>query len=110
MSGGFPSCVAKPVKPQLGTCWAMGDPHYRTFDGRRFDFMGTCTYVIAKNCESNSKLPTFEVLAQNENRGSLKVSYIGLVIVKVYDITVTVVRSENGRVRVRAFLYFLSIL
>ncbi|XP_054904027.1 IgGFc-binding protein [Poeciliopsis prolifica] len=110
MSGGFPSCVAKPVKPQLGTCWAMGDPHYRTFDGRRFDFMGTCTYVIAKNCEGNSKLPTFEVLAKNENRGSRKVSYTGLVIVKVYDITISVVRSEKGRVRIDNSLWSLPIV
>lgn len=101
MSDGLPSCVAEPVKPQLGTCWAMGDPHYRTFDGRHFDFMGTCTYVIAKNCEKDSNLPEFEVLAQNENRGSLRVSYVGLVIVKVYDITIMVARSERGRVRVR---------
>lgn len=101
MSGGFPSCVAKPVKPQLGTCWAMGDPHYRTFDGRHFDFMGTCTYVIAKNCGIDANLTSFEVLAKNENRGSRRVSYVGLVMVKVYDVTIAVVRSERGRVMVR---------
>lgn len=98
---GYPSCVPKPVKSKRGTCSAMGDPHYRTFDGRHYNFMGTCTYVIAKNCGKDDNLPAFEVLAQNENRGNLRVSYVALVTVKVYGVTITVVRSETGRVRVR---------
>ncbi|KAF4523149.1 hypothetical protein B566_EDAN002404 [Ephemera danica] len=32
-------------------CWAMGDPHYRTFDNKRFDFMGRNTYYLVKDWE-----------------------------------------------------------
>uniref|UniRef100_A0A3P9H1N3 Fc fragment of IgG binding protein n=1 Tax=Oryzias latipes TaxID=8090 RepID=A0A3P9H1N3_ORYLA len=107
MKNGSPLCVPK---SKMGTCWAMGDPHYQTFDGQRFDFMGTCTYIIAKNCGEDSRLTAFEVHAQNENRGSHRVSYVGLVTVKVYDTTITAVRSETGRVRVDNSLWSLPIV
>ncbi|XP_058503787.1 IgGFc-binding protein-like [Solea solea] len=108
-SYGAPAQCLQPVRSALpGTCWAKGDPHYHTFDGRRFDFMGTCTYVIAKNCGKNDS-PAFEVLAQNENRGSLRVSYVTLVTVKVYDVSITVARSETGRVRIDNIVWNLPV-
>ncbi|KAM7382747.1 hypothetical protein PAMP_002464 [Pampus punctatissimus] len=108
---GAPGQCIQPGSGSLpGTCWAMGDPHYRTFDGRYYDFMGTCTYIIAKNCAKDDHLPAFEVLAQNENRGNLRVSYVALVTVKVYGITITVARSETGRVRIDNTLWGLPVV
>lgn len=32
-------------------CAAVGDPHYLTFDGKRYDFMGQCSYYLVKTDE-----------------------------------------------------------
>ena len=48
------------------TCEARGDPHYTTFDGRRYDFMGKSEYVLVKDSVNN----TFEVRQTNEPCGN----------------------------------------
>ncbi|XP_075462776.1 IgGFc-binding protein-like [Ascaphus truei] len=83
-------------------CWAWGDPHYHTFDGKNYDFQGTCTYTMAKTCGSDLTLPTFNVEIKNENRGSSRVSYLSSVTIQVYGYNITGVRSEYGIVRVNS--------
>ena len=42
-------------------CSATGHGHYTTFDGEKYDFMGRCEYVLAKDTDN-----TFTVLVENK--------------------------------------------
>ncbi|CAD5116778.1 DgyrCDS5627 [Dimorphilus gyrociliatus] len=81
----------------LHRCSAAGDPHYRTFDGLRLDFMGTCKYTLAKTCpkKEQENLPDFNVEVLNEHRGKkTTVSYTALVDIDVYGYRI---RLKKGR-------------
>uniref|UniRef100_A0A8C8VKK0 VWFD domain-containing protein n=1 Tax=Pelusios castaneus TaxID=367368 RepID=A0A8C8VKK0_9SAUR len=103
---GRPVCVAE----SESICWAQGGSHYQTFDGYNFDFMGTCTYTIAKSCSSDTTLPSFSVKAKNDNGGNMRVSHDGYVTVEVYNTIISVVRYETGFVNAQRSRLPISLL
>ncbi|XP_075697037.1 IgGFc-binding protein-like [Rhinoderma darwinii] len=106
MESGKPKCV----KPQVDLCWASGDPHFRTWDNAYFDFMGTCTYTFATVCGDVGDLPKFTVQIKNDNRGNVRVSYVGQVTFQTGPHTIVVKKGEIGHVRVDNALKQLPIL
>lgn len=65
-----------------GVCTVFGDPHYRTFDGRIFNYQGSCKYVLSKDCTNR----TFSVEVLNEARYSKEYSWTKSVTIKVFNL------------------------
>lgn len=81
------------------TCVAHSDPHFTTFDKKKYDFMGNCTYLMSKPCNTTS-VPHYEVYVTNKNRqNNYKISYVDSVHVRVKGLTVSLLRG--GAVQVR---------
>ncbi|CAN8217949.1 unnamed protein product [Coccothraustes coccothraustes] len=96
MVDGQPECIQE----TFSTCWLAGGPHYRSFDGKTFDFMGTCSYTLTTVCDPDPTLPAFSVEVTKKEKENSKVSSIGSITIHVNNITVTAVQSEHGMVRV----------
>nr|XP_041567661.1 IgGFc-binding protein isoform X4 [Taeniopygia guttata] len=99
---GQPECLQE----TFSICWLAGGPHYCSFHGKTFDFMGTCAYTLTTICDPDPTLPAFSVEVKKRANGNSKVSSI---TIHVDNVTVTAVPSENGMVRVNNHLSHLPI-
>ncbi|XP_069497240.1 IgGFc-binding protein-like [Ambystoma mexicanum] len=99
---GIQGCFPVPSVTTPGTCVGSGDPHYTTFDGFKFDFMGTCIYQLAGLCSSDSTLTPFNVKVLNNNRGNSAVSYTKTVTLEVYNLQITLSKDAPFKMQVNA--------
>lgn len=76
-------CCAKCEKPKKGVCTVFGDPHYKTFDGRIFNFQGSCKYLLARDCAGGRANSTFSIRITNDARNSMAFSWLRTVTVRL---------------------------
>ncbi|XP_038049180.1 BMP-binding endothelial regulator protein-like isoform X2 [Patiria miniata] len=86
-------CCSKCIEKNA-LCSVFGDPHYRTFDGRLFNFQGTCKYILASDCADR----TFTVRVRNEGRQTSSFAWTRTVFISILGHRVTLMQDYAVRV------------
>lgn len=78
------SPTMSPAPPTRGpgtlTCYAAGDPHYKTFDNIFFDWMGKCDYQLVGDCREHG---TMFAVHQRNNNPAVPVTWIKAIAVRM---------------------------
>lgn len=88
------------LEQDQGVCYARGDPHYKTADGRRFDFQGTCEHYLVKMKSTATNTEWIEISAGNANRnGVTRVAYVDFVRIKMDGGDTHLLIEKNGVIK-----------
>ncbi|XP_014056973.2 alpha-tectorin-like [Salmo salar] len=89
-------CVAQ----SKATWWLFGDPHYSTFDGQPFSFMGTCSYILVNKTGKDPALLQFSIQTKNELRVNSKGSFLKSANIDLSGHRITILTGQRGTVEI----------
>ena len=84
-----------------GVCTVFGDPHYKTFDGKIFNFQGSCKYLLTRDCSKEAATSinsTFSIRITNDARDTLAFSWLRTVTVRLGATKVSLLQKMRVKV------------
>ena len=81
------------ISTENALCSVFGDPHYRTFDGRLYNFQGTCKYILTSDCHDR----TFTVRVRNDGRQTDNFAWTKTVFISISGHQVTLLQDYAVR-------------
>ena len=77
----------------------FGDPHYKTFDGKIFNFQGSCKYLLTRDCSpAGLANQTFSIRITNDARDTLAFSWLRTVTVRLGTTKVSLLQKMRVKV------------
>lgn len=73
----------------------VGDPHYFTFDGMKYTFVGTCTYTLVEVVNTATNVIPITILGKNEDRGLRGATYLKEVYIDVHGVRITLKKNQG---------------
>uniref|UniRef100_H2Z9C0 VWFD domain-containing protein n=1 Tax=Ciona savignyi TaxID=51511 RepID=H2Z9C0_CIOSA len=90
--GGVWSCTEMACPAE---CSAIGDPHFTSFDGLKYNFQGDCSYVMSENFCGNQTTGSFRVVVENIPCGSNDVTCTKSVTAYVYNHVIKLTKGDG---------------